>query len=71
LINMARARAYAGHDDLSLECLLAAERDAPPLLRQSSYARETVKTLHRRLPVGGSRRSSELLALAHRCRAVA
>jgi transcriptional regulator with XRE-family HTH domain len=71
LIDIARALTYAGRDDDALQRLLAAEREAPTLLRQNTSARETVKTLRRRAPVTGGRRSSELLALAERCRAVA
>lgn len=72
LTDMARALAYAGrHDEEALENLLAAEREAPTLVRQSSSVRETVKILHRRSPVTGGARSSELLGLAERCRAVA
>jgi transcriptional regulator with XRE-family HTH domain len=71
LIDMARALTYVGRDDDALRQLLAAEREAPTLVRQSTTARETVKTLHRRSPVTGGRRSSNLLALAERCRAVA
>ena len=70
-IDMARALTYAGQDDEALRQLLAAEREAPTLVRQNTAAREAVKTLHRRAPVSGGRRSSELLALAERCRAVA
>ncbi len=72
LINMARAFAYTGrNDDDSLARLLTAEREAPTLVRHNTVARETVKTLLRHAPSTGGRRSSELLALAERCRAVA
>jgi transcriptional regulator with XRE-family HTH domain len=71
LIDIARALTYAGRDDDALQRLLSAEREAPTLLRQNIGAREAIKTLHRRAPVTGGRRSSELLALAERCRAVA
>ncbi len=71
LIDTARALTYAGHDEDALQRLLAAEYEAPTLLRQNTSARETIKTLHRRAPVTGGRRSSQLLALAERCRAVA
>jgi len=71
LIDIARALTYAGRDADALQRLLAAEREAPTLLRQNIGARETIKTLYRRSPVTGGRRSSELLALAERCRAVA
>jgi transcriptional regulator with XRE-family HTH domain len=72
LIDMARALTYRGqHDDDALENLLAAEREAPTLVRQNTTAREAIKTLLRRAPVTGGRRSSHLLGLAERCRAVA
>jgi transcriptional regulator with XRE-family HTH domain len=71
LTDMARAFAYAGRDDEALQHLLDAEREAPTLVRQDSNVRETVKTLLHRAPVTGGRRSSELLGLAERCRAVA
>jgi TPR repeat protein len=71
LTDMARAFAYAGRDDEALQHLLDAEREAPTLVRQDSNVRETVKTLLHRAPVSGGRRSSELLGLAERCRAVA
>jgi transcriptional regulator with XRE-family HTH domain len=69
-IEMARALSYAGQDDEALRRLLAAEHDAPTLVRQNASARETVKTLQRRAPVTSGRRSSALLGLAERCRAV-
>jgi transcriptional regulator with XRE-family HTH domain len=72
LIDMARALAYRGrHDDEALDNLLRAEQEAPTLVRQDRGARETIKTLLRRAPVTAGRRSSQLLALAERCRAVA
>lgn len=71
LTDMARAFAYAGQDDTALHHLLDAEREAPTLVRQDTNVRETVKTLLRRSPVTGGRQSSQLLALADRCRAVA
>jgi transcriptional regulator with XRE-family HTH domain len=71
LIDRARAFAYAGRDEKALQHLLDAEREAPTLVRQDRYVRETVKTLLHRSPVTGGRRSSELFALAERCRAVA
>jgi transcriptional regulator with XRE-family HTH domain len=71
LIDVARALAYAGLDDEALQHLLSAEHEAPTLVRQSTSVRETIKALHRRSPVTAGRRSSELLGLAERCRAVA
>jgi transcriptional regulator with XRE-family HTH domain len=71
LVDAARALTFAGRDDEALRQLLTAEHEAPTLVRQSRSARETVKTLHRRAPVTSGRRSSTLLALAERCRAIA
>lgn len=72
LINMARAYTYAGgHDDDALDRLLAAEHEAPTLVRQSTAVREAIKILLRRAPVSARRRASKLHALAERCRAVA
>jgi hypothetical protein len=57
-------------DFQALGVLLAAEREAPALVRHSAEVRETVKVMQRRAPVTGGRRSSELFGLAQRCRAV-
>jgi transcriptional regulator with XRE-family HTH domain len=70
LTDFARALTLLAHDDQALEVLLAAEREAPALVRHSAEVRETVKVMRRRAPVSGGRRSSELLGLAQRCRAV-
>jgi hypothetical protein len=69
-IDTAKAQSLMGRDDDALQVLLGAERTAPQLSRHSATVRETVKTMHRRAPVTGHSRSSPLLALAERCRAV-
>lgn len=70
LTDFARALTLLARDDQALSVLLAAERESPALVRHSAEVRETVKTMQRRAPVTGGRRSSELLGLAQRCRAV-
>jgi hypothetical protein len=70
LTGFARALTLLARDDQALDVLLAAEREAPALVRHSAEVRETVKAMQRRAPVTGGRRTSELLGLAHRCRAV-
>lgn len=70
LTDFARALALLARDDQALDVLLAAEQEAPALVRHSAEVRETVKAMQRRAPVTGGRRSSDLLGLAHRCRAV-
>jgi transcriptional regulator with XRE-family HTH domain len=71
MIDVARALSYLAKDTEALELLLNAERQAPTLVRHSASVREMVKDMHRRSPVTGGSRSSELLAFAQRCRAVA
>jgi transcriptional regulator with XRE-family HTH domain len=70
LTDFARALSLLARDDQALGVLLAAEQEAPALVRHSAEVRETVKVMQRRAPVTGGRRSSELLGLAQRCRAV-
>lgn len=70
MIDVARALSYLARDTDALDLLLTAEKAAPQLVRHSASVRETVKTMHRRAPVTGGSRSSELLAFAQRCRAV-
>ncbi len=70
LTDFARALTLLARDDQALSVLLTAEREAPALVRHSADVRESVKTMQRRAPVTGGRRSSELLGLAQRCRAV-
>jgi hypothetical protein len=69
-IDVARALSYLARDDEAIALLLAAERDAPQLVRHSPAVREVVRAVHRRTPVTNGM-SSEVLALAERCRAVA
>lgn len=71
MIDVARALSYLAKDTEALDLLLSAERQAPALVRHSASVREMVKDMHRRSPVTGGSRSSELLAFAQRCRAVA
>jgi transcriptional regulator with XRE-family HTH domain len=68
-IDVARALHLTARDDDALTMLLAAEREAPSLVRHNPAVRETVKTMARRAPAT-SGRSSALLSLAVRCRAV-
>ncbi len=70
LIDLARALSLVARDDEALDQLLAAEGAAPTLVAHSPVVRETVKAMHRRAPVTGGRKSSALLRLAERCRAV-
>jgi hypothetical protein len=69
LIDVARGLSLSAQDDDALSALLDAERDAPELVRHNSLVREMVRAMHRRAPVTAGR-SSPLLALAERCRAV-
>lgn len=70
LTDFARALTLLARDDQALDVLLTAEREAPALVRHSAEVRETVKVMQRRAPVTDGRRSSDLLGLAARCRAV-
>jgi transcriptional regulator with XRE-family HTH domain len=70
LIDTGRAMSLVARDDESITALLDAERVAPQLVRHSPVVRETVKALYRRAPVTAGRRSSPLMGLAERCRAV-
>ncbi|MBE1471656.1 hypothetical protein H4W33_010730 [Kibdelosporangium phytohabitans] len=69
-IDLARALSLLAKDDEALQVLLSAEEKAPQLLRHSARVREVVRTMYRRAPVTGGKKSSLLLALAERCRAV-
>jgi len=69
-IDTARAQSLLARDDEALEALLTAEGTAPQLVRHSAAVRETVRAMHRRSPASGHTKSSALLALAERCRAV-
>jgi transcriptional regulator with XRE-family HTH domain len=70
LIDYARALSLLARDDDALQVLLSAEDKSPQLVRHSAIAREVVRTMYRRAPVTAGRKSSLLLALAERCRAV-
>jgi hypothetical protein len=70
LTDLARALTLVARDDDALDRLLEAERIAPPLVRHSPVVREIAKTLHRRAPATGRARSSRLMGLAERCRAI-
>ncbi|MBW0101650.1 helix-turn-helix domain-containing protein [Pseudonocardia sp. KRD291] len=70
MIDLARALSHLARDDDAVTLLLDAERTAPALVRHSAVVRETVKAMHRRAPVTGGSRSSQLRGLAQRCRAV-
>jgi transcriptional regulator with XRE-family HTH domain len=69
-IDLARAQSMVGHDEDALQTLMSAEAEAPQLVRHSAAVRETVKTLRRRSPITSRSKSSPLLGLAERCRAV-
>ncbi|GAA1586092.1 helix-turn-helix transcriptional regulator [Kribbella karoonensis] len=68
-IDLARAHSYAAQDDEAITELLTAEEKSPQLVRHNPAVREIVRDIHRRTPSTGGR-SSEILALAERCRAV-
>lgn len=68
-IDLARALSMLARDEDALQLLLDAEQKAPQLVRHSSMVREVVRTMYRRSPVSNGR-SSPLLGLAERCRAV-
>lgn len=68
-IDLARAYSYVAQDDNAVSHLLTAEQAAPSIVRHSAAARETVKTLHRRMRPSASI-GPQLLGLAERCRAI-
>jgi len=70
MIDYARALSMVAKDDDAVQVLLTAEEKSPQLVRHSATAREVVRTLYRRAPVTAGKKSSLLLALAERCRAV-
>ncbi|MFD1534228.1 helix-turn-helix transcriptional regulator [Pseudonocardia aurantiaca] len=70
LIDVARAMSHLARDSEALDMLLSAERESPALFRHNAAVREAVKAMYRRAPVTGGMRSSQLLELAKRCRAV-
>jgi len=55
---------------LHLRTGVAAAHRQDGLVRHNTSVREAVKTMYRRAPVTGGSRSSDLLALAKRCRAI-
>lgn len=69
-IDVARAHSYLANDDAAISVLLDAEQEAPQLVRHNPAVRETVRDIHRRSPVSQGGRSSDLMALAERCRAI-
>lgn len=69
-IDVARALSYIAEDEAAIDLLLGAEQEAPGIVRHSPPVRETVRAIHRRSPVTTGARSSDVLALAERCRAV-
>jgi hypothetical protein len=68
-VDLARAYSYVARDDDALAQLLDAEAVAPQIVRHSAGVRETVKTLHRRTRHNADK-TSPLLGLAERCRAI-
>jgi transcriptional regulator with XRE-family HTH domain len=70
MIDYARALSLVAKDEDAVQVLLTAEEKSPQLVRHSAIAREVVRTLYRRAPVTAGKKSSLLLALAERCRAV-
>jgi transcriptional regulator with XRE-family HTH domain len=70
MIDYARALSLLAKDEDAVQVLLSAEEKSPQLVRHSAIAREVVRTIYRRAPVTGGKKSSLLLALAERCRAV-
>jgi transcriptional regulator with XRE-family HTH domain len=70
MIDVARALSLLAKDDDALQLLLTAEHAAPGIVRHSSTVREVVRSMYRRAPATGGRKSSPLLGLAERCRAV-
>ena len=69
-VDTAYAQSLLARDEEALQVLLDAEARAPQLVRHSTRVRETVRSMQRRAPVTGRSKSSPLLALAERCRAV-
>lgn len=69
-IDYARALCLSGRVDDAFSELREAERTSPQLVRNNPRVRETLRDLRKQSPVTGGRHSSELLAMAQRCRAV-
>ena len=70
LIDLARALSLVARDDDALHTLLRAERKSPGIVRHSAVVRDVVRSMYRRAPASAGTKSSPLLALAERCRAV-
>jgi transcriptional regulator with XRE-family HTH domain len=70
LIGLARAFSLVAKDDDALHTLLTAEQKSPGIVRHSPVVREVVRSMYRRAPTSAGKKSSPLLALAERCRAV-
>jgi transcriptional regulator with XRE-family HTH domain len=70
LIDLARAYSLVAKDDGALQTLLTAEQKSPTIVRHSTVVREVVRSMYRRAPATAGKKSSSLLALAERCRAV-
>ncbi|MBV9143509.1 MAG: helix-turn-helix transcriptional regulator [Pseudonocardiales bacterium] len=70
LIDLARAFSLVARDDDALHALLSAEQKSPGIVRHSAVVREVVRSMYRRMPASAGKKSSPLLALAERCRAV-
>jgi hypothetical protein len=69
-IDYARALSLSGLGDESFAELRPVEGISPQLVRNNPSVRETLRDLIKRSPVTGGTRSSELFAMAQRCRAV-
>lgn len=70
MIDLARAYSLVAKDDEALQALLSAEQKSPTIVRHSTVVREVVRSMYRRAPATAAKKSSALLALAERCRAV-
>jgi hypothetical protein len=70
LIDLARALSLVARDEEALQTLLRAEQISPGIVRHSAVVRDVVRSMYRRAPASAGMKSSPLLALAERCRAV-
>ena len=69
-IDFARALSLARRSEEAFTELRAAEHTSPQLVRNNPRVRETLRDLIKQSPVTGGSRSSEVFAMAQRCRAV-
>ena len=69
-VDTAYAQSLLARDEEALQVLLTPRLGPPAGQAQHSCVRETVRAMQRRAPVTGRSKSSPLLALAERCRAV-